>query len=184
MRKLFLFMNVSLDGYVEDAGHDIAWASHANEAFTPESSAAIDTMLFGRKTYEMFRNFWPTPQAAALAPEVARFINETPKVVVSHTAFDPGWKHATVISGDAITGVQRLKAQPGQSIIMFGSNTLCVSLIPHGLIDEFQIMVNPVALGAGTSLFAGLPEKAPLKMIESRPFASGTVLLTYAPDGR
>src|SRR3954447_479370 len=98
MRKLFLFMNVSLDGYVEAPGHDIS-AFHGDfEAFSDADQAAVDTMLFGHRTYEMMKAFWPTPQAAQTAPEVARFMNEKQKLVVSHQSFDPGWSKVTVLS--------------------------------------------------------------------------------------
>lgn len=187
MRKIWLFMNVSLDGYVEDREHDISWARSDEqpfEAFSPERSNEVDTLLFGRKTYEMMRSYWPTPHAEANAPEIAAFMNEKHKLVASHASFEPGWKNVTVISNDVASEVQRLKEQPGKDIAMFGSNNLCVSLIQAGLIDEFQIMMNPVVLGEGTSLFKGLPEKAALTLTDTRTFSSGAMLLTYKPAAR
>jgi dihydrofolate reductase len=181
MRRIFLFMNVSLDGYFEGPGHDISWTKGDYEAFSPAESQEVDTMLFGRKTYEMMRSFWPTPAAAEFAPEVARFMNERRKVVVSHASFDPGWDKVTVISDDVAGEIRRLKEGPGQNIIILGSNNLCVSLMQEGLIDEFQILVNPVVLGAGTSLFEGLPKPAGLRLTATQAFKSGTVLLTYEP---
>lgn len=184
MRKLFLFMNVSLDGYFEGPGHDISWTKSDFEAFSPDHSEAVDTLLFGRRTYELMQSFWPTPQAAALAPDIAKFMNEKRKVVASHMSFEPGWQNVTVISADVVGAVQQLKARSGKTIAMFGSNTLCVSLMQAGLVDEFQILVNPVALGAGTSLFTGLPTKAELTLTATRTFKTGTILLTYAPLAR
>ncbi len=184
MRRIFLFMNVSLDGYFEAPGGDLSWAGHDYEAFSPESSAAVDTILLGRRTFEMMRSYWPTPPAAEMAPEVARFMNDRSKVVASHAPFDPGWQNATVITGDVPEAVRQLKAQPGKEIIVMGSNILCVSLLTHGLLDELQILVNPVVLGAGTPLFRGLQEPIPLALKSSRQFQSGGVLLTYEPAGR
>ena len=178
MRKLLLFTNISLDGYFEDANHDISGFTNDFEAFSDSEGA--DALLLGRKTYDMM-TFWGTPQAEEMQPEVARFMNQTPKYVASHQPFEPGWQNVTVISGDIPGEVQKLKAQPGSSIMMFGSNTLCVSLMPYGLIDEFQIIVNPVAFGGGTPLFSGLQQKAPLTLTGTRRFASGSVLLTYHP---
>lgn len=178
MQKLFLFMNVSLDGYVEDAEHDISGFTNDFEAFSSNQSQSVDALLFGHNTYEMMK-FWATPEAKAMAPDVARFMNERPKVVVSHHPFDPEWENVTVIHEDVVNAIQVLKSQPGQDIIIFGSNTLCVSLMQAGLIDEFQILVNPVAFGAGTSLLQGLPTKIPLTLTSTQPFKSGTVLLTY-----
>jgi dihydrofolate reductase len=183
LRKLFVFTNVSLDGYFEAPGHDLSGFTNDFEAFTPGQGQEVDTLLFGHKTYEMMK-YWSTPQAQSNAPEVARFMNEKRKVVVSHTPFEPGWNNVTVISHNAAGEVKQLKAQPGKNIIIFGSNTLCVSLMPEGLIDEFQIMVNPVVFGDGTSLFKGLPKKAVLTLTQSRQFKSGAVLLTYQPADR
>ena len=181
MRKIFLFMNVSLDGYFEGPGHDISGFNTDFEAFSPEQSQEIDTLLFGHRTYEMMKSFWPTPQAEEIAPEIAKFMNEKLKVVVSHKSFEPGWNNVTVISDDVAGAVKKLKEQPGKTIAMFGSNNLCVSLMQEGLVDEFQIVVNPVAFGQGTSLFTGLPKKATLTLTETRKFKSGTILLTYQP---
>jgi len=174
-------MNVSLDGYFEGPRHDISWATNDFAAFSPDQSEEVDTLLFGRKTYDLMKRFWPTPQAEQIAPEVAKFMNARRKVVVSHTSFEPGWHNVTVISDDVVEKLKKLKAQPGKTIAIFGSNTLCVSLMQDGLIDEFQIIVNPVALGKGTSLFKGLPKRAALTLTGTRQFPSGAILLTYKP---
>lgn len=181
MRRIFLFMNVSLDGYFEGPGHDISWAHQDFEAFDLEVSKEVDTVLFGRKTYEMMSSFWPTPQAAEIAPEIARFMNDRRKVVASHQSFEPGWQNVTVMSEDVVGEIRKLKEQPGGTIAMFGSNTLCVSLMEEDLVDEFQILVNPVAIGAGTSLFAGLRKKIDFTLTEARKLKGGGILLTYEP---
>lgn len=181
MRKITLFTNVSLDGYFEAPGHDLSWTTNSDEAFSSQQGGEVDTFLFGRETYEMIRNFWSTPQAAQFQPGMARSLNENRKVVAAHAGYAPGWKNATVISGDVVGAVRQLKAGPGKDILIFGSNQLCASLVPAGLIDEFQIIINPVLLGAGTSLFHGLAEKTPVKLVSTRTFAVGTVMLTYAP---
>jgi dihydrofolate reductase len=183
MRRIFLFMNVSLDGYFEGPGHDISGFHSDFEAFSSEQSQEVDTILFGHKTYEMMK-FWSTPQAEETAPEIAKFMNERPKFVASHQYFEPGWKGVTVISGDVPGEVKKLKEQPGKTIAIFGSNSLCVSLIQAGLLDEIQIMLNPVVFGEGTSLFKGLPEKANLTLTGTHQFKSGAVLLTYEPVKR
>src|SRR5437870_1441699 len=179
MRKIFLFMNVTLDGYFEGPDHDISWAHSDFEAFSAEQSREVDTLLLGRKTYDLMKSFWPTPQAAQMAPEVAEFMNDRRKIVASHESFEPEWSNVTVIN-DVAKEVKKLKEEPGGDIIILGSNTLCVSLMQEGLIDEFQIVVNPVALGQGTSLFKGLSQRAELALVETRRFKSGTILLTYA----
>jgi dihydrofolate reductase len=185
MRKIFLFMNVTLDGYFEGPGHDISFFAADNdshhETFSPGQSQEVDTILLGHRTYELMENYWPTPQAEQDNPDVAKFMNETPKVVVSHNAFKPGWPNVTVINDNVAGEIKKLKEQPGKNIISFGSNNLCVSLMPAGLIDEFQILVNPVALGDGTPLFKGLSKKTDLILTETRQFNSGKILLTYKP---
>ena len=184
MRKLFLFMHVSLDGYFEGPGHDISWFNADDyhfEAFSLEQSKEVDTILLGRKTYELMKSFWPTPQAEEIAPEIAKFMNENLKVVASHKPFEPGWNNVAVIGADVPGEVKQLKEQPGKTMAIFGSNNFCVSLMQAGLVDEFRIVVNPVALGEGTSLFKGLQEKADLRLVKTRPFESGKVLLTYVP---
>ena len=109
--------------------HDITGFHNDFEAFSAEQSQEVDTLLFGRKTYEMMK-FWSTPQAAEMAPEIARFMNERRKYVASHNqSFEPGWNNVTVISSDVPAAVQQLKEQPGKTIAIFGSNHLVVSLM-------------------------------------------------------
>lgn len=184
MRKLWLLMNVSLDGYFEAPGHDISWSTRENEAFSAEGSGQTDAFLFGHRTYDMMQAFWPTPMAAEQAPEVAGVMNEKQKFVVSHAPFEPGWNNVTVLHGDVIAEVRALKEQPGDSIAIFGSNTLCVGLMQEGLLDELHVVVNPVLLGRGTSFFAGLPKWVKLTLTESRAFSTGVVLLSYAVGSR
>jgi dihydrofolate reductase len=178
MRKIFLFMNVSLDGYYEGPEHDISGFHNDFEAFSSGESQQVDALLFGHRTYEMMK-FWSTPQGAERAPEIAQFMNERQKFVASHQPFEPGWNKVTVLSADVPGAVRQLKEEPGKTIAIFGSNNLVVSLMEKDLIDEFQIMVNPVAFGAGTSLFKGLTKKAALRLADTHPFKSGAVLLTY-----
>lgn len=182
MRKIIVFTNVSLDGYFEAPGHDLSWASRDNEAFETRTGEEADSFLFGHRTYDMMKAFWPTPQAKQALPEMARVLNETHKFVASHAPFDPGWQNVTVLSGDVPEEVRKLKEQPGKNLLVFGSNELVVSLLEQGLIDELQILVNPVAIGKGTSLFAGLSHQVPLTLKDTRRFKSGTVMLTYEPE--
>jgi dihydrofolate reductase len=178
MRKILLFQNVSLDGYFEGPGHDISGFKTDFEAFPAGSEQEAGTLLFGHRTYEMMK-FWGTPQAVDTMPGVAKYMNEALKIVASHAPFEPGWKNVRVISGDVIGAVKALKAGPGKDIMMFGSNELCVSLMQAGLMDELQIVVNPVVFGAGTPLFQGLDKKTELALVDTRRFKSGAVMLRY-----
>ena len=187
MRKIRLFMNVSLDGYVADAHGDISWAQGDEaefQAHSRERGGEVDIILLGHTTYRMMESYWPTPQAAAATPEFAAFMNEKRKVVASHAPFEPGWSNVTVISGDVAAAIRQLKAEDGNEIVVFGSNTLSATLLREGLLDELQIVVCPVALGAGISLFAGLPTRERLVLSESRAFPSGKMFLAYTRAAR
>ena len=148
MGKITVFTNISLDGCFEDQNHDLSGFKNDFEAFPAEPSQETNVFLFGHKTYEGMK-FWSTPQAAEMMPEVARFMNETHKYVASHQPFDPEWQNVTVISGDVAGQVRKLKEQAGKNILIFGSNELVVSLLAERLVDEFQLVVNPVAFGGG-----------------------------------
>lgn len=181
MRHMFLFMNVSLDGYVEDANHDISGFKNDFEAFSNQDGGVVDTLLFGRKTYDGMK-FWSTPQGKEIQPDVAKFMSETRKVVASrNTSFEAGWENVTIIGDDVVAQVKRLKQEAGETIAIFGSNNLCITLMQAGLIDDFQIVVNPVAFGKGTPLFKGLSQKADFTLTNTRKFKSGAILLTYQP---
>jgi len=183
MGKLFLFMNVSLDGYVADRNHDISAFQTRDskfEAFQQKQGKGAGTILLGRKTYAMMQQFWPTLMAAQMMPEVAAYMNATPKLVVSHTDFAPAWENTTVISGNVVEQLRRYKSEMTDDIIILGSNNLGVTLWQAGLLDEIQLVLNPVVLGGGTPLFAGLPQTE-LTLKETLQFASGKLLLTYVP---
>lgn len=181
MGKLFLFMNVSLDGYVADRNHDTSAFQTSDskfEAFQQKQGKGAGTILLGRKTYDMMQQFWPTPMAAQMMPEVAAYMNATPKLVVSRTTFVPEWENTTVISSDVVEQLRRYKAEAAEDIILLGSNNLGVTLLQAGLLDEIQLVLNPVVLGGGTPLFAGLLQRE-LTLKETLQFASGKLLLTY-----
>ena len=183
MGKLFLFMNISLDGYIADRNHDTAIFHHRDhefEAFQQKEGNGAGTILLGRKTYDIMKQFWPTDMAAQMIPDVAAYMNATPKLVVSHTAFTPEWENTTVISTAVVEQLRQYKANAVEDIIVLGSNNLGVTLMQAGLIDEIQIVLNPIVLGGGTTLFTGLPQATDLVLQETRQFKSGKLLLIYA----
>ena len=185
MGKLFLFMNVSLDGYVEDANHAItAFQTRDSkfEAFQQKQGKGAGTILLGRKTYDIMQQFWPTPLAMQMIPDVAAYMNATPKLVVSRTNFVPEWANTTVISSNVVEQLRRYKAETTADIIILGSNNLGVTLLQAGLLDEIQLVLNPVVLGGGTTLFAGLPGTVELVLQEIHQFESGKMLLIYTPE--
>jgi dihydrofolate reductase len=183
MRKVLLFMMVSVDGYFEDAEGTIDWHNVDEDfnEFAIEQLDGVDTLLFGRVTYELMASYWPTEGAIADDPEVAGRMNAKPKIVFSNSLEGADWEHTTLISGDAATELARLKQEPGGDMIIMGSSRLAASLGAAGLIDEYRIIVAPIALGDGRPVLGGMTERVPLQLAGARTFDSGNVLLTYRP---
>lgn len=183
MRSLYAFMMVSLDGSFEGPNHDLSWHQTDSEfvSFALEQLAQVGTILFGRRTYEMMASFWPTDQAKD-DPETAQFMNTLPKVVFSSTLKEATWNATELVNTSAIEKVKSLKEGEGKTIAVFGSNKLLVSLAEAGLVDEFRLMINPIAIGKGTALFTGIKEPLELKLLRTREFQNGNVLLTYQPE--
>jgi dihydrofolate reductase len=127
-------------------------------------------------------SFWPTEQALTDDPFVARFMNEAHKIVFSNTLMHADWQNTQLVHGEAADAVARLKNQPGKDLMILGSGKLTVSLAENGLIDEFRFMLNPVLLGSGAALFAGLTARQKLRLLETHVFKNGNVLLAYAPQ--
>jgi dihydrofolate reductase len=184
MRNVFLFMMVSLDGFFEGPHQEIDWHNVDDEFndFAIKQLDEIGTLLFGRVTYQLMASYWPTPAALADDPIVAEKMNTTPKVVFSTTLDTVDWDNTQLVRGDAAAEVAKLKQQPGKDLAIFGSADLTTSLLQAGLVDELRIMVNPIVLGNGKSLFASLPDRVHLNLVNSRGFRSGNVLLYYQPE--
>lgn len=183
MRKLLSFMVVTLDGYYEGPHQEFDWPNVDDEFndFAISQLNDIDTLLFGRVTYQGMAAYWPTPAAVEGDPVVADRMNRVPKVVFSSTLTKADWQNTQLVSGDAADAVKQLKQQPGQHLALFGSPSLTASLLDRGLVDELRVMVNPILLGAGNSLFSGLKQRVPLTLTTTTTFSSGNVLLTYRP---
>jgi dihydrofolate reductase len=181
MRKLISFMLTTLDGYYEGPNQEFDWPNVDDEfnEFAIRQINDIDTLLFGRVTYEGMASYWPTPQAVGDDPLVARLMNDMPKVVYSSTLDEATWQNTRLVKDDAIASVAELKQQPGKDLALFGSPELTVSLLEAGLVDELRVMVNPILLGGGVSLFTSLSHRVPLKLTTSTTFSSSNVLLCY-----
>ena len=184
MRTLTVFNMVSLDGYFVDAHGDMSWAhKHDPEwrAFTAENAGGGGVLLFGRKTYEMMASYWPTPAASQNDPAVARGMNELPKIVFSRTLAEASWKNTTLVKSDPAAEVRRLKQEPGRALVIMGSGSVVAQLAQQGLVDEYQLVVNPLVLGQGRSLFAGVERTIALAPTRTRTFQNGNILLCYEP---
>jgi dihydrofolate reductase len=138
-------------------------------------------LLFGRVTYDMMVAFWPTPAAAQAMPDVAKGMNEMPKVVFSRTLAKSSWKNTTVVNSDPVAAVRKMKKEAGPDMVILGSGSIVAQLAGAGLIDEYQLIVNPLVLGEGRTLFEGLKKPVPLKLVDTRAFKNGNVLVSYQP---
>jgi dihydrofolate reductase len=180
MRTLKVFESISLDGYFTDAHGDMRFA-HAVapdaefNAWVSGNASSGGALLFGRKTYEMMASFWTSPAAAQQLPQVAAGMNAAPKYLASRTV-TPTWNNTTRLEGDLATAVRALKAQAGPPIVILGSGSVAATLGEAGLVDAYQFVVIPVALGAGRTVFSAHTR---LRLVEQRAFKNGNVVLSY-----
>ena len=183
MRKIVFFMLTSLDGYFEGPDRDINWHNVDEEFndFAERHTSEFGALLFGRVTYELMASYWPTEAAKRDDPVIASLMNSLPKIVFSKTLQKVEWENTRLVKDNFTKVVSELKKEEGKDAAIFGSSDLAVTLMEQGLIDEYRIMVNPIVLGDGKPLFKGIKEKVDLKLIKTKVFKSGNVLLYYAP---
>jgi dihydrofolate reductase len=188
MRKIVVSEFVSLDGVMEAPGGEPGYA-HSGWVFAAMGPEQLEyklaevleagSLLIGRVTYESFAGAWPERTG-----EFADKMNGMPKHVVSTTLRDPAWTNCTVIADDVVARIGRLRDAGGGPILVAGSRTLVHTLMAHDLVDEYRLMVFPVILGSGRRLFPDSPRKIPLRLTDSRRFATGVVVQTYQPTTR
>jgi dihydrofolate reductase len=183
VRRLYSFIVVTLDGFYEGPNGEFDWPNVDEEfnEFGIEQLHDSDLLLFGRRTYEGMASYWPTEAAQQDDPVVAELMNTLPKVVVSTTLASADWGDTTVVGGNVAEEITKLKQQPGKGIAIMGSPTLTHGLIQMGLLDELRVLVNPIVLGDGHSLFRTAGDRLRLELRQTRTFSSGNVLLTYRP---
>ena len=184
MRKLVAFTNVTLDGYFADVNGDMSWAHKEDaewKAFVADNASSGGELLFGRITYELMAGYWPTPLAIKNDPIVAEGMNNLPKVVFSRTLDKASWNNTKLVKGDIAAEIRKMKKESGEDMVILGSGSIVSQLAQEGLIDEYQMVVNPVVLGKGRNLFDGVKGKLALKLTKSLTFGNGNVLLCYEP---
>jgi dihydrofolate reductase len=184
MRKIFSFHVMTVDGYYEGPDQEFDWPIVDDEfnQFALDQLDEVDVLMFGRITYEMMASYWPTPAAELDDPKIAERMNALPKLVVSRTLQRADWANTRVVGGDVAAELRALKEQQGKDMVVMGSSDLTVNLIHQGLLDEVRIMITPVVLGDGKSLFRTAPTRIALQLLKSKPFNSGNVLLHYKPS--
>src|SRR5437868_629969 len=186
MGKIIVTEFVSLDGVIEDPGgaEDFKYGGWTFEIdrgdegnkFKLDETMEADALLLGRKTYEGFAAAWPSREG-----EFADKFNNMPKYVVSSTLDKPEWNNTTVLKGDVVEEVAKLKREQDGNIGVHGSRQLAQTLIDNDLVDELRLMVFPVVLGSGKRLFAETKDKKRLQLIESRTVGDGVAILIYRP---
>ena len=176
MRKIILSEFVALDGVIEAPQWTFQFGSKEQEQYKLDELFACDALLLGRVTYQGFASAWPTMTGTGIYGER---MNSLPKYVASTTLQTTEW-NASLIKGDITEEVNQLKQQSGQDVLIFGSCTFVQTLIARDLIDEYRLMVFPIVVGSGKRLFADGEKKA-LKLVETKTFSSGVVVLTYEP---
>lgn len=182
MRKLLVFNSVTLDGYFTDKNNDMSWAHKSDpefDSFTEENAKSGGELVFGRVTYEMMKSFWPTDNARKMFPVVAESMNNAKKIVFSRTLDKADWNNTRLLNGDLVEEVRKLKNEPGDQLVIMGSGSIVAQLTDAHLIDEYQMILNPIALGAGRTMFDGINDKLNLRLTATRAFKNGNVLMSY-----
>src|SRR4029453_6079721 len=160
MRKLIVFNQVTVDGYFTGVNGDLSWAHNASKdaewnAFVEDNATSGGVMVLARVTYEMMVAYWPTAEAKKNDPVVAQGINTLPKVVFSRTLDKASWNNTKLNKGDVAAEIRKMKTESGKDMVILGSGSIVSLLTQEGLIDEYQIAVNPVVLGNGRTIFDG-----------------------------
>jgi dihydrofolate reductase len=181
-----MFNQITLDGYFSGKNGDFSWAHAASDdaewkEFIEGNASGGGVLLFGRVTYQLMASYWPTPMAAANDPVVAAGMNAMPKVVFSRTLKEASWSNTRLVTRDLTGEVRRMKQASGADMAILGSGSIVAQLAEAGLIDHYQLVVNPVALGSGRTLFEGVTRPLNFRLASSRVFRNGRVLLEYAP---
>jgi dihydrofolate reductase len=180
MKKIIFQMSISLDGYFEGPDQIIDWHIVDDDfnAYAVETLRASDVLIMGRTTYELMAGYWPTESDD---DPVAKEMNGRPKLVFSRSLKTVDWKNSQLASGSIADEVARLKKIPGDGLLWVGGSELASAFLEQGLMDEVRFIMTPVLLGAGNPVFGDIKKRHELKLLWTKRFASGNVVLAYAP---
>jgi dihydrofolate reductase len=187
MSKLIVSMLTTLDGFIEGPNRELDWLIDSPDfyAYCDDMLNHTDTMLLGRATYEVLASYWPAAEAKPKDDwerKLARSMNALPKIVVSRTLERADWNNTRVVRDNLAAEIRALVERAAADCFVFGGAGLVSSLRQLGLVDEYRIIVHPIALGRGKPLFADLAEPLRLQQVGCQPFDSGVVLLRYRPE--
>ncbi len=181
---------VTLDGFFEGPYRELDWHVVDEEfnEYANDLLSKVDGILFGRVTYQLMADYWPAaatnPSTSKSDLEIADKMNNLPKIVFSKTLQQVGWNNSRLVNDNIAEEISKMKQQPGKDMVIFGSGSIVSTFMQLGLIDEYRIIVNPVVLGNGKPLFKGINDKLNLKLLKTRVFGSGVVILYYQPIGK
>ena len=182
MRKIIVSNLITIDGYFEGLNQDLSWFVTGNDFFdyAVKQLDEVDTILFGRITYQQMAAFWPDAKTedAAMAT-IKDKMNSLQKIVFSKTLIKAEWNNTQLIREHITDEIIKLKQQPGKDIVIFGSGTIVSELTALKLIDEYRLIVNPVILSSGNPLFKSINEKVNLRLINMKVLDSGSVIMYY-----
>jgi dihydrofolate reductase len=181
MGKVIVSNLVTVDGFFAGPNGEIDWFVWDEELrdYSIDLLSTVDTLLFGRVTYQLMANYWPTATEDAI---IAERMNNLPKIVFSKTLESVEWKNAKLVKEIIPEEILKIKQFPGKDMVILGSGSIVSTLTQLGLIDEYRLIVNPVILGNGKPLFKGLKDRLNLKLLKTKAFSSGNVLLSYQPE--
>lgn len=185
MRKLVLFMHISLDGFAADAENGLGWISYDADLqhYADGIVSTVGSPVYGRVTYDLMAGYWPgvlqDPNASERSRAHAQWVDQAPKIVFSRSMKQAEWNNTIVINDNITEEVNRLKVQPGKDLVIFGSPGLAHSLHALDLIDEYQLTLQPVLLGRGKQAFDQIKNRINLQLIKATPLKSGVVGLHY-----
>lgn len=184
MRRIQVFNSVTLDGYFTGPKGELDWAYEGGDdpefaAFISGNASGNGTLLLGRVTYEMMRAFWPTDAAKQTMPEVAAGMNRMEKIVLSRSLSGSDWNNTRILNDDPIEQIRQLKSGEGPGMTVLGSGSVVRQLVEAGLVDAMQLVICPIALGAGRTMFDGVPDAQRFRLTDSRSFSNGKVVVSY-----
>jgi dihydrofolate reductase len=185
MRKVIFLMHTSLDGLVVGPNGEIDFVAYSPdlESFVHSLHDRTDTAIYGRVTYQMMEGYWPTvltdPNADQAARNHAEWLDKSTKIVVSRTLKSVDWKNTVIIHNNPAEEITKIKQQSGKDLWLLASPTLSQELMREGVIDEYWITVSPVVLGKGRRLFENIDNRINLKLLETKTFSGGAIILRY-----
>jgi dihydrofolate reductase len=187
MRKVILFIYVSLDGFVCGPNDELDWTIMNDEEIgkflIPDLQKTVDSMLLGRALYQGFEQYWPAvtqnPKAPPELVEFAHWMADTAKVIFSNTLKEVRWKNSVLATADPATTIQRMKKESGGDMVIFGGASLTAFFTKNNLVDEYRLKLEPIILGKGKPLFQDIKDRVKLKLVRSKAFDSGVTGLYY-----